>query len=131
MCARNYQSMIFLVLARGSAYFDYPFYILVFLTKAKNLQTFLSHAYVAEIFALDDLHGLHALAGVVIGFETLWHGFWHILRWSLAGEISFLWSHVTGITGAISLALTPFVAWPMFMTCFKRCCDFQVYVTIR
>lgn len=125
VCARNIQSVIFLVLARGSAYFDYPLYICVFLTKAKNVQCFFSRTFFAEFIPFDDLHGLHALAGVVIGFETLWHGCWHILRWSLNGEISFLWSHVTGITGAISLLLTPLIAWPMAMTCFKSCCSFE------
>jgi hypothetical protein len=31
-------SVVFLVLAKGSAYFDYPLYILLFLSKANNLR---------------------------------------------------------------------------------------------
>ena len=118
--------MIFLVLARGSAYFDYPLYVVIFLTKAKNLQNFLAHTYITELFPFDKLHKLHTLAGVVICFEVFSHGFWHLLRWDLEGELSFLWTHVTGITGAISLLLTPLIAWPMCMPCCKEKISFEV-----
>jgi hypothetical protein len=38
ICAKNTMSVVFLVLAKGSAYFDYPLYILLFLSKANNLR---------------------------------------------------------------------------------------------
>ena len=68
------------MLARASAYFDYPLYVVAFLSKAKNLQNFLAHTYITELFPLDKLHSLHELAGVVISFEVFVHGFWHLLR---------------------------------------------------
>lgn len=118
--------MIFLALARWSAYLDYTFYVLVFLSKAKNIQSFLSHTYINELFPMDKLHDLHILAGKIICIEVFWHAFWHLFRWGLAQELSFLWDTSTGITGLISLALTPLIAWPM---CVPRCqkkCSFEV-----
>ena len=128
ICARNIRSVIFLALARFSAYCDYPLYVLVFLSKAKNLQSFLSYRYINEIFPMDKLHDLHLLAGMIICVEVVWHSFWHLLRWGLAEEISFLWETYTGITGLITLSLTPLVAWPMCMPCCKKNCSFEVCV---
>ena len=117
---------MFLVFSRFSAYFDYPFYVLVFLSKAKNLQNFLAYTYINEVFPMDHLHKIHELAGTIICVEVFWHSFWHLLRWTLEGEISFLWKHSTGITGLISLSLTPLIVWPMCIPSCKKKCSFEV-----
>mmetsp|Transcript_57970 Transcript_57970/g.122952 ORF Transcript_57970/g.122952 Transcript_57970/m.122952 type:complete len:166 (-) Transcript_57970:697-1194(-) len=41
ICADDLLSMIFLTLARSTAWFDYPLYMLLFMSKANNLNNFL------------------------------------------------------------------------------------------
>ena len=45
VCVKNWQSLIFLAFARLSAYFDYPLYVLLFLSKAHNLRGALQRTY--------------------------------------------------------------------------------------
>tara|TARA_B110000046_G_scaffold178875_1_gene207283 strand:- start:45 stop:371 length:327 start_codon:yes stop_codon:yes gene_type:complete len=101
---KNIYSLVFLALARLTAYFDYPLYVLLFISKAHNLRSFLQSTHLSEILPLDDLHALHTFAGTIVGFEVIWHSAWHIVRWAIGGEIRFLWEHVTGITGLIGRA---------------------------
>ena len=126
VCVKNVRSLIFLTLARLSAYADYPLYALLFISKANNLLGFLQRTHLSEFFPLNDMHQLHTFAGKVVGVEVIWHSFWHILRWSLEGEMSFLTSHITGLTGLISLVLTPFIVWPMLFKTLKARLSFEV-----
>lgn len=108
-----------------SAYFDYPLYVLLFLSKAHNLRGILQRTYLSEFLPLDDLHHLHTFAGIIVGFEVIWHTVWHLLRWGLAGDIRFLWEHTTGITGLISVLVTPLIAWPMLFTRLRKGIEFR------
>ncbi|KAJ1466529.1 hypothetical protein T484DRAFT_1861418 [Baffinella frigidus] len=56
VCAKNWRSVLFLTLARCSAYFDYPLYVCLFLTKAHNLRAFLSRSYLSVFLKLDHPH---------------------------------------------------------------------------
>ena len=38
VCVKRLHDLIFLVFARASAYFDYPLYVMAFVSKAHNLQ---------------------------------------------------------------------------------------------
>ena len=113
VCVKDVKSLIFLGLARCSAYFDYPLYMVLFLSKAHNLRGVLQRSFLSEFLPLDDMHEVHVFAGKVVGFEVISHSFWHLLRWGLAGEIQLLWTHVTGYTGLIALLVTPLIVWPM------------------
>ncbi|CAM9852544.1 unnamed protein product, partial [Heterosigma akashiwo] len=125
VCAKNLSSVVFLVLARASAYFDYPLYVALFLSKAHNLHEFLQRTYVSEFVNFKDLHHLHTLAGTVVAFEVIWHSFFHLLRWSLSGDIYLLWQHVTGQSGLIALALTPLITAPMMSQGLRKVCSFE------
>ena len=125
VCVKGVLSLVFLVLARSSAYFDYPLYVLLFLSKAHNLRGALQRTYISEFLPLDDLHHIHTFAGRVVGFEVISHSFWHLLRWGLAGEIHLLWTHVTGVTGLISLLATPLIVWPMLFTTLRKKIPFE------
>ena len=85
VCVKDVKSLVFLAFARLSAYFDYPLYVLLFASKAHNLRGALYRTHLREFLPLDDLHHLHTFAGAV-SFEVIWHSFWHILRWGLAGD---------------------------------------------
>lgn len=112
-CIKDIKSLVFLAFARLSAYFDYPLYVMLFLSKAHNLRGILHRTFLREFLPLDDLHSLHVFAGKVVAIEVFWHSFWHLLRWGLAGDLRLLWQHSTGISGLISLILTPLITWPM------------------
>ena len=73
VCADTWSAVLFLVLARTSAYFDYPLYVALFLSKAHNLRAYLARSYISEYVDLKDLHGLHSLAGGIVAFEVFWH----------------------------------------------------------
>ena len=123
-CIKDVKSLVFLAFARLSAYFDYPLYVMLFLSKAHNLRGILHRTFLREFLPLDDLHSLHVFAGKVVAIEVFWHSFWHLLRWGLAGDLRLLWQHSTGISGLISLILTPLITWPMLFTRLKVAIDF-------
>ena len=125
VCADTWSAVMFLVLARTSAYFDYPLYVALFLSKAHNLRAFLARSYISEYVDLKDLHGLHSLAGGIVAFEVFWHSFWHLLRWGLSGEIHLLWTHGTGVSGMIALAMTPLITVPMMFQQMRKCIAFE------
>jgi predicted ferric reductase len=123
-CIKDIKSLVFLAFARLSAYFDYPLYVMLFLSKAHNLRGILHRTFLREFLPLDDLHSLHVFAGKVVAIEVFWHSFWHLLRWGLAGDLRLLWQCSTGISGLISLILTPLITWPMLFTRLKVAIDF-------
>ena len=49
-----------------------------------------------------------------------------MLRWGLDGDIELLWQHQTGISGLISLAVTPLIAWPMLFTRLRKGMEFRI-----
>jgi hypothetical protein len=118
--------MIFLTLARASAWFDYPLYMLLFLTKARNLNNFLQKTMLKCWINFSDCHKVHSLFGLVVGIESASHAFFHILRWSRRkDDIRLLWSHPTGITGLISLLVCPIIVLPMAVPFTKKTIAFE------
>ena len=81
VCIKDVKSLLFLAFSRLSAYFDYPLYVILFLSKAHNLRGILQRTHLSELLPLDDMHNLHTFAGAVVGFEVIWHSWWHLLRW--------------------------------------------------
>jgi hypothetical protein len=131
ICVKDAKSFVFLVLARLSAYFDYPLYVLLFLSKAHNLRGFLQRSNLSEFLPLDDLHHLHTFAGTLVGFEVIWHSFWHMLRWGLGGNLQLLWRHQTGISGLIALLVTPLIAFPMLFKKLRKGINFELRKTLH
>ena len=125
VCAKDWRSVSFLVFARASAYFDYPLYVALFLSKAHNLRAFLHQSYVSTLVDMGDPHHLHTLAGTIVSLEVFWHASWHLLRWGLAGEIHLVWTHVTGRSGLVALAITPLITWPMMFQGLRRRVAFE------
>jgi len=89
------------------------------------LRTLAYHSYLREFLPLDDAHGLHAFAGMVVSFEVMRHSFWHLLRWGLNGDIGLLWRDQTGVTGLLSLLCTPLIAWPTLFPRLKKAMFFE------
>ena len=125
VCIKDVKSLLFLAFSRLSAYFDYPLYVILFLSKAHNLRGILQRTHLSEFLPLDDMHNLHTFAGTVVGFEVIWHSWWHLLRWGLDGDIKLLWQHQTGTTGFISLIVTPLIAWPMLIPRLRKGIEFR------
>jgi hypothetical protein len=100
--------------------------VLLFVSKARNLVSFLRKTYLSVWLPLDDLHSLHSWAGVIVGIEVMWHSFWHMLRWGLAGDMRLLVENTTGISGLISLSVTPLIVWPMCLRSLRRGIRFEV-----
>jgi len=113
VCATEWHEVVFLAFARASAYFDYPMYMLLFLTKCHNLCGAAYRTYLKEWLPLDDAHHLHTFAGTFVACEVVWHSSWHVARWACGGDLRFLWEHRTGVTGAVALLVTPLIAVPM------------------
>lgn len=64
----------------------------------------------------------------MIGVVVVWHTLWHLIRWGLQEDNLnlFLFHHVTGITGFISLVITPLLVWPMRLSVLRRKISFEV-----
>jgi hypothetical protein len=118
--------MFCLAMARCSAYADYINYMLLFLTKANNLRTYLQRTYLSEFVPFYDLHAIHVISGTIVGVEVMWHTFWHLLRWGLQGNIGYITSTQTGLTGLICVCLTPLIVWPMRLPQLKKVMSYEL-----
>lgn len=126
ICADDLLSMIFLTIARASAWFDYPLYMLLFLSKANNLNNFLQTTALRCWINFSDYHKVHSLFGSIVAIETTCHSFFHLLRWARrSNDIQLLWTTETGITGLIAFSLTPFIALPMAVPYLKKRMKFE------
>ncbi len=81
ICATNTLSIILLVLARCSAFFDYPLYMMMFLSKCHNINNICRRTVLREWVDFADMHKVHRIFGIVVGIETMFHSFFHMLRW--------------------------------------------------
>mmetsp|Transcript_26201 Transcript_26201/g.86059 ORF Transcript_26201/g.86059 Transcript_26201/m.86059 type:complete len:354 (-) Transcript_26201:40-1101(-) len=73
-----------------------------------------------EYIPFQDMHHLHSFAGAIVGVEVVSHSLCHTLRWARQGNLHFLYTHVTGRSGVVSLLCTPLIVWPMFLPALKR-----------
>ena len=126
ICATDKLSIILLALARCSVFFDYPLYMMMFISKAHNLNNHLRRTLLREWIDFGDMHTVHKIFGVVVGIETMSHSFFHLLRWSLNNELSLLWQSTAGVTGFIAAFVTPLICWPMVFPFLKRRISFEV-----
>ena len=126
ICATNVLSIVLLTLARCSAYFDYPLYMMMFLSKCHNINNICRRTVLREWINFADMHKVHKLFGVVIGVETMSHSFFHMLRWGLNGDINLLLETNTGITGVVAAIITPLVVWPMVVPVLKKKIPFEL-----
>jgi len=126
ICAPNTLSIVFLAIARSSVYFDYPLYMMMFLSKAHNLNDICRRTILREWIDFGDMHKLHKLFGIVIGIETMSHSFFHMMRWGLNGDMSLLWRTSTGITGLLAAVLIPFIVLPMAVPFLKKKVRYEV-----
>jgi hypothetical protein len=110
--AESQFQMFCLGVSRISAFSLYPMLVVVFLSKCRACQNFLSGTPVAMLTRWD-AHELHAFAGQYIAFDVWLHTLFHLIRWGLQGNIHLLWTHITGVTGLVVVLSTPLIAFPM------------------
>ena len=114
ICADDLTSMILLTIARCSAWFDYPLYMCLFLSKANNLNTYLQKTILRCKINFSDSHKIHRLFGIIVGVESTSHSLFHLLRWARRNDdIQLLWTSRTGMTGLVSLVSGLFIVLPM------------------
>ena len=126
ICATDTISIILLALARCSAFFDYPLYMMLLLSKCHNICNILRRTVLREWIDFADMHKVHRIFGIVVGIETMFHSFFHLLRWGLNSDISLLWTTTTGQTGLLAAIITPIVCWPMAIPAIKERLAFEV-----
>ena len=127
ICADTRLYMALLALARASAFFDYPLYMMMFLSKAHNLNNLLRNTIFRWWVDFGDMHHVHNIFGVVVGIETMSHSFFHILRWALRDDdIRLLTTTATGISGLTAMLATPLIVWPMALPSLKKRLRFEI-----
>jgi ferric-chelate reductase len=104
----------------------YPLYIIMCLSMARNLRAWLQQTILAEYVPLTSLQNLHVWAGTWIGVVIMWHALWHLIRWGVQDNLSFLFHTKTGVTGFISLIITPLLVWPMRLQWLRQKISFEV-----
>eukprot|EP00577_Skeletonema_sp_RCC1716_P009704 CAMPEP_0113435826 /NCGR_PEP_ID=MMETSP0013_2-20120614/36491_1 /TAXON_ID=2843 ORGANISM="Skeletonema costatum, Strain 1716" /NCGR_SAMPLE_ID=MMETSP0013_2 /ASSEMBLY_ACC=CAM_ASM_000158 /LENGTH=651 /DNA_ID=CAMNT_0000326243 /DNA_START=138 /DNA_END=2093 /DNA_ORIENTATION=- /assembly_acc=CAM_ASM_000158 len=126
ICATDTLSIILLALARCSAFFDYPLYMMMFLSKCHNINNVCRRTVLREWIDFGDMHKVHRLFGIIVGIETMFHSFFHMLRWGLNADIDLLWKTTTGISGLAAVMITPLICWPMVIPAIKERLAFEV-----
>lgn len=79
VCATDIISMFLLTIARCSAFFDYPLYMMIFLSKCHNLNNIFRRSIMREFIDFADMHRIHSIFGIVIAVESTSHSFFHIV----------------------------------------------------
>lgn len=82
VCADDPLSMILLTIARTTAWFDYPLYMLLFMSKANNLNNYMQKTALRCWVHFSDYHHVHSLFGIIVGLESTSHTLLHIARWA-------------------------------------------------
>jgi hypothetical protein len=109
-----------LAISRASAFSMYPMLVVVFLTKMKATQCFLSRTPLSMYLTiLNQAHEHHAHAGAYLAFDVWVHTLFHTLRWLSQGNLSLLWTSAAGLSGLFAVIATPLIAFPM-MYCRDR-----------
>ena len=126
ICADDLVSMILLTISRCSAWFDYPLYMCLFLSKCNNLNNYLQKTVLRCYINFSDYHKVHRLFGIIVGIESASHSFFHLFRWKCrSDDIKLLWTSQTGITGLIALVTGAFIILPMTVPYLKRCMTYE------
>ncbi|KAL3767266.1 hypothetical protein ACHAWO_003950 [Cyclotella atomus] len=103
-------------------WFDYPLYMVLFLSKCNNLNNYLQKTVLRCFINFSDYHKVHRLFGIIVGIESASHSFFHLFRWKCrSDDIKLLYTSQTGITGLIALVCGAFVILPMTLSYLKRC----------
>lgn len=103
-----------LAMSRMSAFSLYPMLVVVFFTKMKGIQTFLSKTPLSMYLGvINQGHDFHAHAGKYIALDVWIHTIFHLLRWLSQGNIKLLWTSAAGISGLITVVATPLITFPM------------------
>jgi hypothetical protein len=103
-----------LAISRASAFSMYPVLVVVFVTKMKATQCFLSRTPLSMYLTIaNQAHEHHAHAGAYLAFDVWVHTLFHVLRWSSQGNSSLLWTSAAGLSGLIAVIATPLIAFPM------------------
>ncbi|KAL3778271.1 hypothetical protein ACHAW5_000509 [Stephanodiscus triporus] len=103
-----------LAISRASAFSMYPMLVIVFVTKMKATQCFLSRTPLSMYLGiLNQAHEHHAHAGAYLAFDVWVHTAFHILRWTSQGNLRLLWTSAAGLSGLITVVATPLIAFPM------------------
>lgn len=141
ICADTFDyQIIFLAFARFSAYFAYPIYGALFLTKCRYIHRFLATRFLGQVTFPEltrDPHELHSLLGRYVVFDNVWHSFWHILRWYLdstktnlnsfegKSSMELLYTHQTGLTGLLMLFSLCLIVFPHIYQPLRRKLTFE------
>lgn len=92
----------------------YPMLVIVFVTKMKATQCFLSRTPLSMYLGiLNQAHEHHAHAGAYLAFDVWVHTAFHLLRWTSQGNLRLLWTSAAGLSGLITVVATPLIAFPM------------------
>ena len=118
--AETTAQMVFLSLSRFSAFFMYPAIVLIFWSKLRATQTFISKTGFG-VFCIGDTHRLHVYCGWVIFSDSCLHTTFHMARWIMQGNIGLLFQHRSGLTGLIVIISTFIIVVPMtFLSTYWR-----------
>ena len=93
--------------------------MLLFLSKTNHLRTLLQRTFLSLYIPFHDLHELHVWSGRMVSLDVCLHAIAHTVRWAIQGNLSMLYSHITGITGVISIGVTPLIVLPMVVPALK------------
>ena len=94
--------------------------------QSHNINDALRRTPIREVVDFADMHHAHHLFGIVVGVETMFHSFFHLLRWGLRGDdMRFLWQSTTGISGLIAGTMTLLIVWPMVLPWLKNKMSFE------
>ena len=111
---------------RCPAWFDYPLYMCLFLSKCNNLNNYLQKTVLRCWINFSDYHKVHRLFGIVVGVESASHSFFHLYRWKCrSDDIKLLWTTCTGFSGMIALVTGAFVILPMSVPYLKKLMTYE------
>lgn len=127
MIVEDSYNAVFLAISRITAYMMYPCIILVFVSKAHCLRTWL-WTTMARLYLpyFERLHAVHECTGWFCFGLTWLHAVFHVIRWARLEHLDMLFNTQTGRTGFIGWVCITVVVLPMGVFKLRRTIRYEI-----
>ncbi len=119
ICSEGIPQIIFIAIARLTAFASYVMVGFVFVSKMHSTIHFLSSTTFSQTAPIENMHRMHSIMGMIYGGLALVHTVMHLVRWGVRGELELLVKSSPGLSGMMGMVSMTVVV--LSMTLAKRC----------
>ncbi len=103
ICSEGVKQIIFIAIARLTAFASYVMVGFVFVSKMHSTIHFLSSTIFSQNAPIENMHRMHSMMGKIYGGLALVHTTMHAVRWGMRGELVLLVKSSPGLSGMVGM----------------------------